>query len=767
MTASLYMPAVVAEVAFDSGYTTPDADRVWTDVSEYVELHQGIGNTFGRQDERSTADPNDLTLTLDNSDGRFTAGRSASPYYPNVKIGRPIRLRLNWLKTGTAGTFETDAGTWSGANASVARSTAQAHNGAASLSVTASTAANVSAQSGASAAEYVTVQPSTEYAAEAWVRAATVSRLCDVRIDWYTAAGASISTAAGDDVADSTSAWSRLTVSGTSPVNAAFARVRVLVFSPGAGEVHYVDDVGLAPTAGAVRFVGFVNQWPVEWDGTDAYAKATITATSRLSRLGLGQKMRSVIEHTILDTAPTGYWTLGDPSDSVTASESSGNSVAPLAIAGSGAAVVFGNAIGPRTDGLTAATFAGGQYLSAQIEAAGCSAIRFALQVSALPSPGSCRIAEIIGGNGQLSVDLSAGGSLFVEYFVNGVSAQLNGPTLAADDAVHDVVLLYVPGSTTWRLYVDGVNIDSDGTTALSGSCRFSVGGFVVGLTGNLSHVAFYAGTLDESSIPGMWEAVSGGFAGDTTDERLTRLLGWAGVAASEIDAATGDETMTYQQTSGQTVVDALRDVESTESGVLFDGRDGRVTFHNRSHRYTAPVAVTFDMAEQQVESDYAPKLDRSTLTNDVTIDNPTTGESARSVDAASAGEYGTVTSSAKSVADSYDPLQQKAAWLVASYAEPRPRVPSLTVDLLAQVGGTPSAEDILALTIGSRIKVTNQPAQADATEADYFVEGYTEAIGPESYRITFNLSPAHPSLSVFVLDDADRGVLDTSILAL
>lgn len=165
---SNYMPAVKVEIAFTSGYTTPDADRVWTDVSEWVELDRGIGNVFGRQDELASADSNRLTLVVDNSDGRFTAGRPASPYYPNVRIGRPVRLSL-------------------------------------------------------------------------------------------------------------------MTVTGYT----------------------------------SVRFVGFVDQWPVEWDGTDAYAQVTLTGGSRLSRLGLGQKLRSMIEEEVDAYSPAAYWTLSDAADSL------------------------------------------------------------------------------------------------------------------------------------------------------------------------------------------------------------------------------------------------------------------------------------------------------------------------------------------------------------------------------------------------------------------------------------------------------------------
>jgi hypothetical protein len=86
------LPTYKIEIAFNAGVTTPAASRTWTDVTAYVLLDSGIDITYGRGDWRSEADPNTLRLTLNNSDGRFTAGRSASPYYPNVRLGRPIRV---------------------------------------------------------------------------------------------------------------------------------------------------------------------------------------------------------------------------------------------------------------------------------------------------------------------------------------------------------------------------------------------------------------------------------------------------------------------------------------------------------------------------------------------------------------------------------------------------------------------------------------------------------------------------------------------------
>ena len=61
----------------------------WTDVSQYVkdfDISEGRSYEF---DEFETAT---LTVTFDNEDGRFTPGRLSSPYYPNVKPSRAIKV---------------------------------------------------------------------------------------------------------------------------------------------------------------------------------------------------------------------------------------------------------------------------------------------------------------------------------------------------------------------------------------------------------------------------------------------------------------------------------------------------------------------------------------------------------------------------------------------------------------------------------------------------------------------------------------------------
>lgn len=88
------LPTTTIEIAFTTAPNDPSP--VWVDVSQWWRTLSGIGITRGRSDEDSEVQPSKLSLTLENSDGRFTAGNVNSPYYPNVKKGRRIRVTQTW-----------------------------------------------------------------------------------------------------------------------------------------------------------------------------------------------------------------------------------------------------------------------------------------------------------------------------------------------------------------------------------------------------------------------------------------------------------------------------------------------------------------------------------------------------------------------------------------------------------------------------------------------------------------------------------------------
>lgn len=609
MPTSGYMPDVKVQVAWDGGFRVPMADWTWTDVSAYVELAEGMSIAWGRGDERSNADANTLTLTLDNSDGRFTAGRVTGVYYPDVVLYKPIRV----LAT---------------------------------------------------------------------------------------------------------------------PVDGAEMPL----------------------------FTGYVTSWPVEWESTDAYAKATVTAVSRLARLGLNARWRSIVEETVLADSPVVYYPLGDPEGSTLASDVSGNGAAPLSMVGAGAAVVFGQATGPGTDDLTAATFASGQWL----RGGGLGAV----------GGYTCSAFALLDSGGGLLISLNtAGEELEFSYSGSDVKAERGAFSITASatpGATHHLAVTVETDGTT-SIYVDGaLEVSGAGPVPASSIDSFDVG---EGYDGVIAHAAVFDTALTGSQIEAHAIAGLTGWVGETTAERFERYANMAGIVSAEIAAETGSTTVGHIDATGQNVVDLLRIMETTEAGVVFDALDGTLTLHNRAHRYANASSLTLDMAKHEVGADYSPRLDPLALFNDITVTGVVTAHLKPTQVELNAN--GLATASMTTASEDADEPLRLASWARLQFATPKPRVPSLSASVTDQAAmyesgdSTVSSADLMAVTIGDRITVANHPQQAATSITDYLVEGGSFSIGPESMGITWNVSPSSPDDTVLIWGDTLRGVWGTNAWAL
>lgn len=70
---------------------TIDATPTWVDISAYVRLERGITVTRGSTRGGGTQ-PGTASLTLDNTDARFTVGNTGSPYYPYVHLQSLVKI---------------------------------------------------------------------------------------------------------------------------------------------------------------------------------------------------------------------------------------------------------------------------------------------------------------------------------------------------------------------------------------------------------------------------------------------------------------------------------------------------------------------------------------------------------------------------------------------------------------------------------------------------------------------------------------------------
>lgn len=125
----------------------------WTDITSYVRTSGGVQVTRGRKNEASQADPQQCTLTLDNSDGRFNVRNPSGPYFGTLGRNTPLRLGLLAGRDAFGRTVSSSwgtldfGGTWNvglGAGGTVAFSDWNVGSGVATHSVPATAAYRVS-----------------------------------------------------------------------------------------------------------------------------------------------------------------------------------------------------------------------------------------------------------------------------------------------------------------------------------------------------------------------------------------------------------------------------------------------------------------------------------------------------------------------------------------------------------------------------------------------------------------------------------------------
>ncbi len=91
------LPTVTVEIGFDNGGSrqsigTAYSSLSWTDVTAYVRAKDGITFSRGRAEAGQSASAGQLTVSFDNTDGRFTPGATGGAY-GRVRTRMPIRVK--------------------------------------------------------------------------------------------------------------------------------------------------------------------------------------------------------------------------------------------------------------------------------------------------------------------------------------------------------------------------------------------------------------------------------------------------------------------------------------------------------------------------------------------------------------------------------------------------------------------------------------------------------------------------------------------------
>lgn len=751
------MTRLSVEAAF--GYSITAASPAWTDITPYADIiTAGISIGRGAQDELSETQPGTCTLTLDNSDGRFSPGRASSPYYPNVKKNVPLRVRVVTTAKNlvTNPSFETGLTDWSKTvSPTMVQDATHVQHGAQAMRVTWGSPLLQSVFT-----ELYGLDIGVTYTASAYVWIAATAPVMEIHIDGM-AVGASSTT---------TGAFERLTYTFTA--TATHHRLLVqTVGTPTAGTQMWLDAVQVEEGSTATtfdsdgaqvhaRFYGMVNEWPVTWSGLQS--KVTITCTDIFKWLGIQPELQAMLIEEVLLDRPTVYYPLTEPEESTSAGDLAGTaSVGALGIvqAGSGGTLTFAAGAGP-SDGLgcpvfTPASATAGKYLSGDLgpnftDANELFRVRFEVWFStsttdrvlvALTSLDASikTIISLESGTGKIQVQNQGEGSALV-------STVWATPNLA-DGARHHLVYNEFAGEVA----VDGTTYTMSNFNPADLRLLY-VGGFQNARlwNGTIAHVALYVRSVTTADLTPHYTTGVTEHIDEAASTRMSRIASYLGLTVTTQGALF--DGMASQKELGKAPLEHLREVERTESGKLLASRSAaELVFQSRDVRYNPVPATSIAYADLETD-DVEMADDDQKMINTVVASRPG-GATQRVVDQTARDTFGPYQPSTMTLFKSTDlKVTDAANWLVSRYADPPPELRS--VPLEASTLGLTTYRALLAADVSTVLDITSMPDQAPSATQTVTIEGYTETITSLQHKFAFHTSRALTD-TVWVLDSA------------
>jgi hypothetical protein len=796
----------------------------WTDITRYVDVTSGVTITRGASDELSETQPGTASMTLDNSDGRFTPGNPSSPYAPFVRRNAPIRVSVAHYPGRTG------AGPWP-----LAQLTDDFNDGVANPAVWTTSGGSVEVGgrlrqpvvSGVTA-RHTSTRTWTLTGSQTTVRLVTVPAgggSSSMSVNWYlnsTVAGTRMrwsyngltnqlrptSEVGGVDGAGVwfdydpiEHVWLRIretsgtTVFETSPDGWDWTIRRSVTTPAWVGTDQIQMDFVATRTGGTSdyiewdylgaqirpRFYGMVNEFPVSWSGL--MSTVTISATDIFKRLNRLPVLKSMLAEEVLSCdAQTGffsflsaYYPLTEATGSTAAGDVAGGGAGALALTqvSSGGTLDFGGE-GPPETGEGAPTFApasasAGKYLTGDLGAqAAADSTEFLPHVEVWFK--TTVAGRVICGlfepnlDHQLTLLLNGSGVLAIEHTEIGapVVTVTTSSSALNNGAWHHLVY---DGSAK-RVYIDGAAVGSTlSVSSMSGLRTLHVGGYRGARLwdGQIAHLAIHeANGPCGPTYAGNYTAGATGFSGETADVRVQRLARYAGLGSVTIWGSTHDP-VSSQGPAGTGVVARLREVEASESGKLFAERDYYgLAYQSRDVRYNP------DPSSEVFVIDYA---DLDTLGVQLADDDQ------KLVNQAQGSRPGGATQrvNAPSSVLAYGPYEPSGGALNLLKTTDNSVLDALywlvsryanpepeLREVPIEAFTMPSYLDILDAEISSYFSVYNLPAQAPTSELRVTVEGYTETIKHNAHQIQFRTS-ASSTDSVWVLEDPVYGVLDVT----
>lgn len=714
----------------------------------------------------------------------WTAGGLGGLIQPMKKI----RLSAQWnLLTENQGSLETDATGWTAVtNCAVARSTTVGGNdGSAALRLTSSASGDMSAST-TQGTGGVPVTAGQTYSAVASFRSAVSVRTVLVQIQWYTSAGAAITTSPGSNVLDgSGGGWIQSTVSAEAPSNAAYAAVFATVRSTGAAsEIHYVDTIGLFPSTvdRAVTtwsrggpyylFTGYVEEWAAEWENIK-FGDTAVRAVTAEKILTLVKPAKTDYRDAVLADTPNVYYRLSENAQSTTSSgvlvaeDDSGNDYDGNYFG----AVSVGHPGALPTEVSNAAEFNrgtvtnGGGWVETFISALASGTGNFSIEAWVFPRSfdpaGLDRIWRLLSvGSQNVQLSVRSDGTLRA-----GFSDGTNGGTLDTSAALtlnrwnHVVAVKSgTTGPANWKIYINKVEVSTGASPAGTGNVTVTansgqIGGYDVSGVGQgafdgfIDEVAVYPSALSSARVTAHYDAGYALVANALTGARFGKLLDVIGWPAA-------DRTLDAGQFQMQPVVDPIYDtpifglleryVESEGwPAAWFMSGAGFVVFQDRAHA-TPSSSATFADSSSTLYYDAGPgpnRSDKSLWTN--VVMQAENGKPQTSRDTTAAGKFIERTLTRTGLLNNSDAdVATMTAAELARGKTPRDRIDRLVLHPIDEPG--PMWPHALGRDLNDRISVERYdiPGGGNDFIFDCRIEEIGHSFGAQDWFTTFALEP-------------------------
>jgi hypothetical protein len=248
-----------------------------------------------------------------------------------------------------------------------------------------------------------------------------------------------------------------------------------------------------------------------------------------------------------------------------------------------------------------------------------------------------------------------------------------------------------------------------------------------------------------------------------TTGARVDAVLsqpsvGWP-VADRNIE--TGAQTLGADVFEGG-VLDYLIQVEASEQGQLFIGKNGFVNFinGNKTIDSTGVVASFSDDGTGIPYSATSVNYGTDLLYNQVESTSPAGTAVANNI--VSQDKYGIAATSVATLLNTFTATENLAQFWVNKYAEPEYRFDSIVVVLDGLTGE--QSVDVLSIELGDIINITFTPNQIGSAIFRYGqVISINHDVKPGNHQVTFGVSSLQ--YSFLVLDDVGFGILDVNAL--